>query len=152
MKNKSRNNSEQNSNNQGSASDGSFANATPFQAQQKAGKSNMADQHISGISMTILIVFILLGTGAAIIMDSNGINDGIIFAVFAAFLLIGFYLFFAIQVARQWEKAVVLRMGKMRGLRGPGFFLDSSGCGNHYHLGGSTCDGNAVLCRENLNP
>jgi regulator of protease activity HflC (stomatin/prohibitin superfamily) len=36
--------------------------------------------------------------------------------------LCGFYLFFAIQVARQWEKAVVLRMGKMRGLRGPGLF------------------------------
>jgi regulator of protease activity HflC (stomatin/prohibitin superfamily) len=35
---------------------------------------------------------------------------------------LGFYLFFAIQVARQWEKAVVLRMGKMRGLRGPGLF------------------------------
>ncbi len=29
----------------------------------------------------------------------------------------------SIQIADQWEKAVVLRMGKFRGLRGPGIFL-----------------------------
>lgn len=29
----------------------------------------------------------------------------------------------AIRIADQWEKAVVLRMGKYRGLKGPGFFL-----------------------------
>ena len=29
----------------------------------------------------------------------------------------------SIRVVDQWEKAVVLRMGKFRGLRGPGFFF-----------------------------
>lgn len=29
----------------------------------------------------------------------------------------------AIRIADQWEKAVVLRMGKYRGLKGPGFFM-----------------------------
>ncbi len=38
--------------------------------------------------------------------------------VVAAFLLAT-----AIRIADQWEKAVVLRMGKYRGLKGPGFFL-----------------------------
>src|SRR5579872_3261119 len=38
-------------------------------------------------------------------------------------LLIGLYLMFAIQVAQQWEKAAVLRLGRYRGLRGPGPFL-----------------------------
>ena len=38
-------------------------------------------------------------------------------------LLIGLYLMFAIQVAKQWEKAAVLRLGRYRGLRGPGPFL-----------------------------
>ncbi len=37
--------------------------------------------------------------------------------------LAGLYLLFAIKVAEQWEKAVVLRMGKyLGGLRGPGSF------------------------------
>jgi SPFH domain/Band 7 family protein len=37
--------------------------------------------------------------------------------------LVGFYFLFAIQVAKQWEKAAVLRLGRYRGLRGPGMFL-----------------------------
>jgi regulator of protease activity HflC (stomatin/prohibitin superfamily) len=37
--------------------------------------------------------------------------------------LVGLYLLFAIRVADQWEKAVVLRMGKFTGLRGPGLFM-----------------------------
>jgi len=38
-------------------------------------------------------------------------------------VLIGFYFLFAIQVADQWEKAAVLRLGRYRGLRGPGPFV-----------------------------
>ena len=38
------------------------------------------------------------------------------------FILVGFYMLFAIKVAQQWEKAVVLRLGKFHGLRGPGMF------------------------------
>ncbi len=36
--------------------------------------------------------------------------------------IIGIYLLFAIRVASQWEKIVVLRLGRYRGLRGPGLF------------------------------
>ncbi len=34
----------------------------------------------------------------------------------------GVYLLFALKVANQWQKAAVLRLGRYRGLRGPGFF------------------------------
>jgi regulator of protease activity HflC (stomatin/prohibitin superfamily) len=36
--------------------------------------------------------------------------------------LIGVYFLFALKVASQWEKAVVLRFGKFIGLKGPGVF------------------------------
>jgi regulator of protease activity HflC (stomatin/prohibitin superfamily) len=36
--------------------------------------------------------------------------------------LVGLYLLFATKIADQWEKAVLLRLGKFRGLRGPGLF------------------------------
>jgi regulator of protease activity HflC (stomatin/prohibitin superfamily) len=36
--------------------------------------------------------------------------------------ILGIYLFFAIRVAAQWEKVAVLRLGRYRGLRGPGWF------------------------------
>ncbi len=37
-------------------------------------------------------------------------------------LALGIYLIFAIRVADQWEKAVVLRLGRFEGLKGPGLF------------------------------
>jgi regulator of protease activity HflC (stomatin/prohibitin superfamily) len=37
-------------------------------------------------------------------------------------LIIGIYLLYAIKVARQWERAVVLRLGHFSGLKGPGLF------------------------------
>ena len=36
---------------------------------------------------------------------------------------VGFYLMFALKVARQWERAIVLRVGRFQGLRGPGLFV-----------------------------
>ena len=44
-------------------------------------------------------------------------------AWFVAGALIGFYLLFSIKVANQWEKAAVLRLGRYKGLRGPGLFF-----------------------------
>lgn len=122
MRTKSRNDENQIAAAQTTLTDGGAENLSPFRSFAKAKQPSMADQHINGISMTILIFCILLATTAAIVLDSKGISDGIIFAIFAPVIVLGFYLFFAIQVARQWEKAVVLRMGKMRGLRGPGLF------------------------------
>ena len=37
--------------------------------------------------------------------------------------LIGLYFFAAIRVADQWQKVAVLRLGRYRGLRGPGLFF-----------------------------
>jgi hypothetical protein len=43
-------------------------------------------------------------------------------APLVGFGAVGLYLLFAIRVAAQWEKAAVLRLGRYRGLRGPGWF------------------------------
>jgi len=37
--------------------------------------------------------------------------------------LLGVYLLFAIRVAKQWEKAAIFRLGRYKGLRGPGVFV-----------------------------
>jgi regulator of protease activity HflC (stomatin/prohibitin superfamily) len=42
---------------------------------------------------------------------------------FVIILVLSFFVFGAIGIADQWERAVVLRMGKYRGLKGPGPFL-----------------------------
>jgi regulator of protease activity HflC (stomatin/prohibitin superfamily) len=38
-------------------------------------------------------------------------------------VLIGLYLMFSVKVADQWEKAAALRLGRYRGMRGPGLFM-----------------------------
>ncbi|HEY3371948.1 MAG TPA: slipin family protein [Prolixibacteraceae bacterium] len=43
--------------------------------------------------------------------------------VLVAGILLSLYIARSIRIADQWEKAVVLRMGKFTGLKGPGFFL-----------------------------
>jgi len=35
---------------------------------------------------------------------------------------VAFYLLFSLKVAKQWERAVVLRFGKFQGMKGPGLF------------------------------
>ncbi len=39
------------------------------------------------------------------------------------FALTGAYFLLAVKVANQWEKAAVLRLGRFKGLKGPGLFL-----------------------------
>ncbi|MBN1309968.1 MAG: slipin family protein [Anaerolineae bacterium] len=48
--------------------------------------------------------------------------DGLIAAVVLIPNVVGFYILFALRKADQWEKAVVLRNGRFRGLFGPGLF------------------------------
>ncbi len=43
--------------------------------------------------------------------------------VFVALILISVFLAASVHIADQWEKAVLLRMGKYRGLKGPGLFF-----------------------------
>jgi len=106
------------------ATNDSQSNIPPFgnpRADLWNSKKN-ADAHISGISMLIFLVLMTVAVGAAVVMDTRGIPDGTIFLVVVPLMLVAFYLLFSIQVARQWEKAVVLRLGKFHKLKGPGLF------------------------------
>ncbi len=76
----------------------------------------------NAVALTVFILLIVAAVGLAAWLDSRGVGDGIIGAAVVVLSLIAVYFLFALQIARQWEKAVVLRMGKFRGLRGPGLF------------------------------
>jgi len=64
------------------------------------------------------------GFALAVCLLAGGVVSGVTQSPVgvAAGGLLGMYLLFALRVAHQWEKAVVLRLGKYRGLRGPGLF------------------------------
>ncbi len=72
-----------------------------------------------GVNPIAGVVFVVL-TGAAIGLYYTGwIND----LTLGLLLVVGLFLASTVHIADQWEKAVVLRMGKYTGLRGPGLFF-----------------------------
>jgi len=91
------------------------------QTSSKPAKPAQPDMHISPPGIFVYIVCLLFAVIGAIIMDKQA-AEWVIGGWVILWMLIGFYFMFAIKVARQWEKAVVLRLGKFQGLRGPGFF------------------------------
>ncbi|HHH82627.1 MAG TPA: slipin family protein [Chloroflexi bacterium] len=68
------------------------------------------------------LVLMLVSIAAGWRMYTQGMRPGWIAAVVTGLNLLGLYLLFALKVADQWEKAVVLRFGRFIGLRGPGVF------------------------------
>jgi regulator of protease activity HflC (stomatin/prohibitin superfamily) len=80
------------------------------------------DEHISGIAAAIFAVFLTASVLGAILMSENGINDGVIGGYVSVTMLIGIYILFALKVASQWEKVIVLRLGRIHKLAGPGPF------------------------------
>jgi regulator of protease activity HflC (stomatin/prohibitin superfamily) len=92
--------------------------SAPVTAQARAG----ALKGFSGLALMIYIILIVISVVAAALMDSAGVPDGWIAAEVVGLILVGFYILFALRVANQWEKAIVLRLGRFRGLKGPGPF------------------------------
>jgi hypothetical protein len=77
---------------------------------------------VSGIAVSIFLVIILVVSLGIPLMITMNVGWVGITAFSVILSLIGFYILFALKVAKQWEKAVVLRFGKFRGLNGPGLF------------------------------
>jgi regulator of protease activity HflC (stomatin/prohibitin superfamily) len=55
-------------------------------------------------------------------MGNQGVSDWVIGIFVAVLVLAGLFFMFSLKIAAQWEKAVILRFGKFRGLAGPGPF------------------------------
>lgn len=84
-------------------------------------KSQKVDPHLPPIAGTLFGVFLVLAVLGAILGDGK-ISDALLGTWVLGWTLVGTYILFALKVANQWEKAVVLRLGKFLGLKGPGMF------------------------------
>ncbi|MDL1912283.1 slipin family protein [Chloroflexi bacterium CFX6] len=76
---------------------------------------------MSPIAGTIFTAVLLIAVFGAILGDGK-YSDAVLGGWVVAWTLIGVYILFALKVASQWEKAVVLRLGKFMKLAGPGPF------------------------------
>jgi len=89
-----------------------------FIQKNKAAK---ADQHISAIAGLLFGVCLIVAVLGALMGDGR-FGDAILGTWVVGWTLAGTYVLYALKVASQWEKAVLLRLGKFHGLRGPGMF------------------------------
>lgn len=84
-------------------------------------KQKKDDEHISGMAAMFFGIFLILAVLGALWLD--GRVPAVWIGLWVGSLtLVGTYILFALKVASQWDKAVVLRLGKFHGLRGPGLF------------------------------
>jgi regulator of protease activity HflC (stomatin/prohibitin superfamily) len=90
-------------------------------AKSKDQKNQKQDPHIPPIAGFIFAVCLIIATLGSIYLGNN-VSDISAGAWVTIWLLIGIYILFALKIASQWEKAVVLRLGKFKGLKGPGLF------------------------------
>jgi regulator of protease activity HflC (stomatin/prohibitin superfamily) len=84
-------------------------------------KNQQPDPHIPPVAGMIFGVLMLIAVLGAVIGDGK-YSDAVLGSWVTVWTLIGMYVLFALKVANQWEKAVVLRLGKFHGLKGPGAF------------------------------
>src|ERR1035437_1324032 len=76
----------------------------------------------SSFAALIFIVIFGVGVGIAYSAYSATANAGSLWIGVIAFL-IALFVSLAIKVADQWERVVILRLGKFRALKGPGLFF-----------------------------
>ncbi len=86
-------------------------------------KAKLASKMVNGISLTVFIVVLVLVAGIIGALSAwTPVPDWALGLMTIGGLLAAFYFLFAIKIADQWERGVVLRFGRFLGLKGPGLF------------------------------
>jgi regulator of protease activity HflC (stomatin/prohibitin superfamily) len=85
-----------------------------FAQRRSAESSDARMPRINVVAIAVLIVSLAIG-GAGTLAAANP-------APLVAMLIVGLVLMQSPRIAQQWERAIILRLGRFTGLRGPGLF------------------------------
>lgn len=80
------------------------------------------ESQVNGVAVFIFVILMLISMGAMTWMIIAGVNPIWIITEVLVLNVIGIYVLLAFKVAEQWEKAILLRLGRFIGLKGPGPF------------------------------
>ena len=98
---------------------GALPAARAIQAARQSSSNRTSNSpqeiHMNPVSALIFIVFV--GGAALSFVARMPIGITILLA------LIGIFLGYSVKMAQQWEKAVILRLGKLHAVKGPGLFI-----------------------------
>ena len=87
-----------------------------YKKTDKMKTSTVTNNYSNPVSITVLVVLLIASAG---LFKFQIIGIPVLVILVICSILIGS----SIQIADQWEKAIVLRMGKYSGLKGPGLFF-----------------------------
>jgi regulator of protease activity HflC (stomatin/prohibitin superfamily) len=88
---------------------------------KSTNRKQKEESHIPGVAWTIFAILLVAAILGALLMDGT-VSDLWIGVYVTIVLLAAAYVLYGLKAASQWDKAVVLRLGKFRALRGPGLF------------------------------
>ncbi len=96
-----------------------------YDLNNEISTSNNSMRMATPNSFAALLSGAILATGALLVhsMYREPANLQATVMVAMSFLALSFLVFSSVQIADQWNRAVVLRLGKFQALRGPGLFL-----------------------------
>ena len=83
--------------------------------RRQTEKDLEARRYVSGVSFLAFFLCLIAGGALSVALRSP--------VPFIGAFVVGVFLLFALKVANQWERAVVLRFGRFMGLKGPGLFV-----------------------------
>ncbi len=79
-------------------------------------------RNVNGVAVFVFCVLLAVSMLLSTLMAVAGVSPTWIIGEASVLNLIGVYVLIAFKIADQWEKAIVLRLGRFRGLKGPGSF------------------------------
>src|SRR4030067_2151706 len=90
--------------------------------QDKSEQRTTVQVRVPGVAWAAWILLMVISALVGIVLGTSGVPSLTLGLVVTALNLLGLWVLFALKLADQWEKGVMLRLGRFTGLRGPGLF------------------------------
>ena len=90
--------------------------------QDKPEPRTTVQVRVPGVAWAAWIILLVVSALVGIGLGISGVPPLTLGLVVTVLNLLGLWVLFALKVADQWEKGVMLRLGRFTGLRGPGLF------------------------------
>jgi regulator of protease activity HflC (stomatin/prohibitin superfamily) len=78
--------------------------------------------HVPGLAVILMLLCFLAAGALAGGLFSLNVPQAVTIPIVVVLALGGLFIVLSLRVANQWEKGVLLRLGRFKGLRGPGMF------------------------------
>jgi regulator of protease activity HflC (stomatin/prohibitin superfamily) len=90
-------------------------------AARQTGRRNDAMRKSNSLPALIFVVLLIVGFALAYAVSGAGYGPSGFIAVLT--VVVASFVSYAVKIADQWERVVVLRLGRFRSLEGPGLFF-----------------------------